>query len=75
MGCTTCGPKAQGVCKVCALLDNDQEIKTVQFCGFCNVFICEACESDIGRRFKAFTIAKAGGLKEKWNELLRQWSK
>lgn len=69
MACKSCGPKTNGVCKVCALLDNDLKTKKVSFCNFCNVMICESCEGDIGRRFKAFKKAKVGALKENWREL------
>lgn len=74
MACKNCGPKTNGVCKVCALLDGDERVKPVQFCAACNVMICESCENDIGRRFNAFKKAKIGKLKEQWKTLTNKWN-
>lgn len=73
MACQSCKDKTNGICKVCALLDEDLTIKKVGYCEFCKVMICESCEIDIERRFKAFAKSKAGKLKEQWNKLLESW--
>jgi len=73
MSCTNCSSVTNSYCRVCQLLDNDNTIKKVKFCGFCNAHICESCEGDIGRRFEAFKKAKVGALKDKWNQILKSY--
>jgi mRNA deadenylase 3'-5' endonuclease subunit Ccr4 len=58
MTCTNCGDKISGVCKVCELLDGDDKVKVVTFCGLCQVYICKDCYTDLDRRLKAFLKAK-----------------
>lgn len=60
MACTNCGDKISGVCKVCELLDGDDKVKVVTYCKWCEVYICNACNGDLERRFKAFLKAKLG---------------
>jgi hypothetical protein len=58
MSCESCKDKISGVCKVCALVDGDNSVKTVVFCAFCGVYICNACNSDYIKRMEAFVLAK-----------------
>lgn len=74
MACKNCGTVTNGVCKVCALLDNDLTNKRVSLCDFCGVMICEKCMPDIERRWVAFVKAKKGSLKEQWNKLMELWN-
>ena len=67
MSCSSCGEKSNGYCKVCQVLDNDNQIKKVTFCNFCGVWICKTCESDVERRFAAFKSE----LKRKVKEALK----
>jgi hypothetical protein len=75
MGCQNCGATINGVCKVCALLDSDLSVKVVRFCASCNEYICNECEKQYIKRFHAFLVAKAGEMKNQWNELLELWKK
>jgi len=74
MSCKSCGQITNGVCKVCALLENDTTIKKVSMCDFCGVMICETCMPNIERRWVAFVKAKKGALKEHWNNLVKSWT-
>jgi len=60
MGCTSCGGKINGVCKVCELLDGDKKVKKVTYCNMCGVHICNDCDSDIERRWNAFLKLRLG---------------
>lgn len=39
-----------GVCDVCLILDNDSTIKDVEYCNFCQAFICVDCKPSLYRR-------------------------
>lgn len=56
MACIGCKEKISGYCKVCQLLDNDNTVKIVTYCGLCGVYICNHCNADITRRWEAFLI-------------------
>lgn len=43
----------QGMCSVCALLNNDTDIKTVRYCSICKEWICKRHWSKYGDRAKA----------------------
>ena len=58
MGCIGCRQTISGVCKVCSLLDGDNNVKIVTYCDTCEVYICKQCNSDLIRRFKAYLKAK-----------------
>lgn len=58
MACSSCGDKISGYCKVCQVLDGDDKVKIVTWCGICQVFICKDCNGDLERRWKAFLKVK-----------------
>ncbi len=55
MACKDCGKeRITGVCKVCEIVDGDSSNKIVTFCIGCQVYICEACNSNLSKRWAAF---------------------
>lgn len=60
MGCTSCGSKINGVCKVCELLDGDEKVKQVKWCKICGQYICNSCNVDMDRRWTAFLKLRLG---------------
>ena len=57
MACNNCGTNINGVCKVCELLESDLSVKVVKYCNLCGVYICNDCNKDFKRRWKAFKLA------------------
>jgi len=60
MSCNECG-KLSGdnmprVCRVCELVDKDYTTKKVNYCAFCDAFICVPCETNLPKRAKAALI-------------------
>lgn len=45
-----------GICRVCQLVDKDEEIKTIEYCFVCDAWICKDCEPKLLKRAKAKLI-------------------
>lgn len=48
-------------CDVCFLIDGDQTLKPCTYCPKCDAFLCERCQVDPVRRFRAAFLARIGG--------------
>ncbi len=60
MSCKTCGPKIQGQCDCCKLVDGDEKFKVVKYCEICDAYICEKCEKNWIKRSIAYLKKKFG---------------
>jgi len=54
-----CGPKVQGQCDACKLVDGDERFKPVFFCTVCNAYLCADCLDNYGKRTGAAIIRLA----------------
>lgn len=45
-----------GICRVCQLVDNNEEIKPTEYCFVCDAWICKDCEPNLFKRAKAALI-------------------
>lgn len=48
------GDKKMGVCDVHSLVNNDNAMREVYYCGACKAWMCKGCEVDYPKRALAF---------------------